>query len=58
MQKQLMCCVLKVDISPEENALDIAILLHDIGHGPFLMLWSEVSLKMHHEEISCCSCTS
>jgi HD superfamily phosphohydrolase len=58
MQKAVDVLRLKVDISPEENALTIAILLHDIGHGPFLMLWSAVSLKMHHEEISCCSCTS
>ena len=44
----------KVDISPkEEEALYIAILLHDIGHGPFshAMERSIVS-NIGHEEIS------
>jgi hypothetical protein len=46
MQKQLYC-VLKVAISvEEENALYIAILLHDIGHGPFAR-YGKVLLKMY-----------
>jgi hypothetical protein len=44
-KKQSMCCVSKGLISPEEeNALYIAILLHDIGHGPFRTLWKKVLL--------------
>jgi predicted HD phosphohydrolase len=39
-------------ISPEENALYIAILLHDIGHGPFHMPWKKSIEDVHHEEIS------
>jgi HD superfamily phosphohydrolase len=47
MQKQLLYCVLKVAISvEEENALYIAILLHDIGWA-FLARYGKVLLKMY-----------
>ncbi|CAM3003319.1 hypothetical protein SAMN05444143_10628 [Flavobacterium succinicans] len=37
----------------EENALYIAILLHDIGHGPFShAMESSIVEDVHHEEIS------
>lgn len=37
----------------EENALYIAILLHDVGHGPFShAMESSIVEDVHHEEIS------
>src|SRR4051812_3590338 len=43
-----------IDISPEEQtAAQIAILLHDSGHGPFSHSLENVLIKnAHHEEIS------
>ncbi|WP_310558942.1 HD domain-containing protein [Flavobacterium sp.] len=43
-----------ISISPEEeNALFIAILLHDIGHGPFShAMESSIVEDVHHEAIS------
>ena len=43
----------EVSISKEEeNALYIAILLHDIGHGPFSHTLEHSIVEVHHEEIS------
>jgi HD superfamily phosphohydrolase len=43
----------------EENALYIAILLHDIGHGPFSHAMEKVLLKMYITRKSpCCLCIS
>jgi uncharacterized protein len=36
----------------EETGAKIAILLHDIGHGPFSHALEHVVIEMHHEEIS------
>lgn len=43
-----------IDINPaEQQAAKIAILLHDIGHGPFSHALEHVLAEgMHHEEIS------
>jgi HD superfamily phosphohydrolase len=55
MQKAVVVLRFKdVFITPEEeNALYIAILLHDIGHGPFShAMESSIVEDVHHEEIS------
>ena len=42
-----------VDISvEEEQAAIIAILLHDVGHGPFSHTLEHTIMNIHHEELS------
>ena len=55
MQKAVTCLRFKgVEISAaEETALYIAILLHDIGHGPFSHAMEHSIVEdVHHEELS------
>jgi uncharacterized protein len=55
MQKAIQVLRFKNNVisAEEENALYIAILLHDIGHGPFShAMEHSIAEDVHHEEIS------
>lgn len=54
MQKAIRTLITKgVDLSPEEaEATCIAILLHDIGHGPFSHCLEYNLVPINHEELS------
>lgn len=55
MQKAIQVLRFKSNVISveEENALYIAILLHDIGHGPFShAMEHSIAEDVHHEEIS------
>ena len=55
MQKAVQTLIFKgVEISEEEeNALYVAILLHDIGHGPYShAMEHSIVEEVHHEELS------
>ncbi len=46
-------CSKGADITPEETeAVCIAILLHDVGHGPFSHALEHTLVDLHHEDIS------